>query len=110
MPDSAIDKIISRVAENGSLSPDNKEELLQMLAAMKAEISGLAKTDSQNAQSIVSFAEISAHEATKDGKNPELLNCAVSGLRFSVKGFEASHPELVKVVNSIAMMLSNIGI
>jgi hypothetical protein len=43
-------------------------------------------------------------------KNPDLLKIAVDGLSASVKGFEASHPELVENVNYIANALANMGI
>jgi hypothetical protein len=38
------------------------------------------------------------------------LKLAIDGLSTSVKGFEASHPQLVENVNTIASALANIGI
>jgi hypothetical protein len=39
-----------------------------------------------------------------------LMKLAIDGLTASVKGFEASHPQLVENINIIASALANIGI
>ena len=41
---------------------------------------------------------------------PQLLKLSLQGLSSSVEGFEGSHPNLVEIVNSICLALSNIGI
>ena len=51
-----------------------------------------------------------AHEATRSDQNPELLELSVKGLASSVEGIEASHPEVVELVNRISVMLANMGI
>jgi hypothetical protein len=38
------------------------------------------------------------------------VELALQGLASSVEAFETSHPELVRIVNAISMMLANIGI
>ena len=35
---------------------------------------------------------------------------SISGISYAVKGFEASHPQLVGVVNEICMILARMGI
>ena len=69
-----------------------KGELLQLLAAVKAEVAALEKT----------------FNATRE-KQTSLKN-SVDELRSSVQGFEQSHPKIVQAVNSISNTLSNLGI
>ena len=109
MSQETIDKI-SRQLQDANITETQKKELQTLLATLKDEIKVLEKTNTEDAKSIVGFTEISAHEATKTEKNPDLMNVALQGMNYSVKEFEVSHPELVRIVNSISIMLSNIGI
>ncbi len=77
---------------------------------MKLEITRLSETQIDHAESITGFTHLSTHEATREDKDPDLLHLSLQGLSSSVKGFESSHPKLVEIVNSICVMLSNIGI
>ena len=110
MIDDTISKIESELNSAANLSPERKSELLRLLAALKQEVAELSKTDSEGAQSIAKFAEVSTHEATRTEQNPKLRELSVNGLKSSVEGFEESHPKLVQVVNSISQTLSNLGI
>ena len=74
------------------------------------QIGALSKTNQEQAQSIAGFAQVSAHEATREEKNPKSLKHSILGLESSVHDLEQSHPQLVGVVNRIATMLSNMGI
>jgi hypothetical protein len=105
-----ISKIEERLRTPGSIPDDQRDELLRLLATLKNEVQSLSLTDAEQAQSIVRFAELSAHEATRKQKSPDLLKLSVEGLSSSVDGFEKSHPELVGIVNRICTMLSNMGI
>ncbi len=87
-----------------------KDELLALVAELKNEIVSLSKTDEEQAKSIAKFAEISTYEATREKKQPELLEHSLNGLISTVDGFEISHPKLTSIVNSVSVMLSNIGI
>lgn len=88
----------------------NKAELLALLSQLKTEINHLAETNTERAESVAGFAELSTHEATKSAKDPALLDLSIKGLSRSVEDFEGSHPELVAVVNRICTTLSNMGI
>jgi hypothetical protein len=81
-----------------------------LLAALKPEITKLSEAHSEHAESIAGFVERSAHEATRQDKNPTLLKIAADGLTASVSGFESLHPKLVETVNLIANALANIGL
>lgn len=110
MTDETIKKIEDKISNTSQLSDSHKQELLDLVSRLKDEVSSLSKIDAESAQSIASFAEVTAHEAMRKTKNEELLNTSVSGLNTAVKEFEVSHPRLVEVVNQICMMLSNSGI
>src|SRR5881296_2798501 len=105
-----LGKIEERIRAAESITPRQREELLGLLAALKGEVDSLPEADQEQAQSIAGFTAVSAHEATRDEKNPELVDLSIRGLSQSVEGFEESHPKLVQAVNSIATMLSNLGI
>jgi Domain of unknown function (DUF4404) len=105
-----IEKIEQRLRQTDAVKNENKAELLGLLATLKAEVSELSRTDADKAQSIAGFTAVSAHEATRGEKNPELIELSLKGLSSSVEGFEQSHPKLVQAVNSICTTLSNLGI
>ncbi len=109
MIEDTISKIETRL-QSEALHPERRRELLDLLSTLKAEVAALARTHSEEAESIAGFAEISAHEATRSEKNPQLLDLSLRGLNSSVEGFEHSHPRLVQIVNAISNTLSNLGI
>ncbi len=109
MPKDTLESIEETVRRS-NVEETEKRELLELLAKLKSEIGPLAKTNVDDAKSIVGLAEVSANEAMRERPRPEVLTPSLSALDSSVKSFEASHPDLVRVVNSISMMLSNIGI
>jgi hypothetical protein len=110
MIEDTIGKIEARIKAGESINPERREELLQLLGTLKSEMAALSQTHGEQAQSIASFAEVSAHEATRTQQDPELLKLSLEGLGQSVEGFKKSHPRLVQVVNSISNTLSNLGI
>jgi queuine/archaeosine tRNA-ribosyltransferase len=110
MIDETIGKIETRIQSADSIKEDRKRELLQLLATLKSEAAELSKTHDEQAQSIAGFAQVSAHEATREQRNPQLLDLSLQGLRSSVAGFEQSHPKLAQIVNAISNTLSNLGI
>ncbi len=105
-----IGKIESQLKKSEAIKPENKAELLQLLGQLKTEIEGLAKTNVEGAKTVTGFTEISAHEATRSERNPELLELSLNGLGKAVNEFEESHPELVTLVNRICTVLSNSGV
>ena len=105
-----ISKIEERIRAADAVGGENKAELLKLLASLKSEVSSLSETHADQAQSIAGFTAVSAHEAMREGRDPELVDLSIKGLSGSVRGFEESHPRLVQVVNSICTTLSNLGI
>jgi len=105
-----IEKIESKVQGAKGIPEETKNELMGLLSTLKSEIGDLSRTHGEDADSITRFTEVSAHEATREERKPELVKVAVQGLSSSVEGFESSHPGLVQIVNRIATILSNMGI
>jgi hypothetical protein len=110
MLNTTISRIEEKIQHVDALSDDTKSELLQLLSTLKTEIADVSETHSEKAESITGFTQISAHEATRLEKNPQLLQLSLEGLQSSVGDFETSHPKLVETVNSICHILSNMGI
>ena len=105
-----IDKIEATVHQATNLPDDTRQELLKLLAELKAEVAPLTATHDEAASSIAGFAEASVHEAMRTERKQEQSEAALKGLTASVQGFEASHPRLVQIVDRIATTLSNMGI
>jgi F0F1-type ATP synthase membrane subunit b/b' len=105
-----IDKIEATLREAQNLPAEMREELLQLLAELKAEVAPLTATHRQEAESIARFADASVHEVVRSERKPEEAANALEGLKASVEGFEASHPRLVEIVDRFAITLSNMGI
>ena len=110
MIEKTIGEIEEQICGAEAVSEDRKRELIQLLARLKTEIGDLEQTHAEQAQSIVGFAHVSAHEATRESQNPELQALSVRGLKSSIAGFEKSHPKLVEIVNRICDTLANLGI
>jgi hypothetical protein len=110
MIEDTIGKIEARIEGTDAVKEDRRQELLQLLGTLKAEVADLSKTHGDQAQSIAGFTQVSTHEATRAEPNPELLKLSLDALGSSVRGFEESHPRLVQIVNSISNTLANLGI
>jgi Domain of unknown function (DUF4404) len=103
-------EVKTKIEKSESIKDESKKELLSLLSQLQSEVEQLSKTDLDHAESIVSFARVSAHEATRKEKNPRLYKLSLDGLGASVEGFENTHPRLVETINSIFTALSNLGI
>ena len=110
MIEDTLAKIEARIHGADAIKEDKRQELQELLATLKSEVAELSKTHAEQAQSIAGFTELSAHEATREQQNPQLLKLSLDGLSSSVAEFESSHPRLVQIVNSISNTLSNLGI
>ncbi len=110
MIQNTLNKIEERLKKTETVTEENRSELLNLVSELKGEIKELSKTHTEQAESITGFAALSTREATRQEKNPALLQLSIDGLAASVEGFETSHPTLVGVVNRICSMLANLGI
>jgi len=110
MIEETIQRIEARISATDALPPERRQELIALLATLKTEAADLARTHSEQAQSIVGFTQVTTHEATRPDQDPRLLSLSVQALRRSVEDFEKSHPRLAQIVNTISTSLSNSGI
>lgn len=105
-----LDKIEEKLKHSENVKENDKAELLTLLTTLRTEIDEFSRTHREQAESIVGFAEVSAHEATRKEKSSDLFDLSLEGLNSSVQGFEVSHPRLVGIINSFCQMLANSGI
>jgi hypothetical protein len=110
MIEDTVEKIEEKIRQASSIPEPSKAELLVLFSTLKSEITQLSETHGEEARSITGFTEVSTHEATREERNPRLLELSLDGLRTSVDGFEQSHPELVDIVNRLCVTLSNLGV
>jgi hypothetical protein len=110
MLEETIARIEVRLKSSDSLSEENRSELLALLAQLRNELEVLSRTDPDHARSVAAFAELTAHEATREKKKPSMFHLSAAGLTSSVQDLELSHPKLTALVNSICQLLSNTGI
>jgi hypothetical protein len=110
MTDETLGNIEARIRSAETLSEERRRELLELLGQLRREVGALPPSHQEQARSIAGFTQVSTHEATRARQNPKLLRHAIDGLRASVAEFEESHPNLVRIVNSICNTLSNLGI
>ncbi|HEY5912255.1 MAG TPA: DUF4404 family protein [Verrucomicrobiae bacterium] len=110
MIEDTIGKIEAKLQNADAIKEERRRELLELVGTLKSEVANLSRTNSEQAQSIAGFAQVSAHEATRAEKNPDLLRLSLQGLQSSVQELEQTHPRLVQIVNAISNTLSNLGI
>jgi hypothetical protein len=110
MLEETVNKIEAAIGRIGSLETRDKAEILGLLESLKSEVSELSRTHGEHARSIAGLAEIAAHEAGRREKSPGLLKHSLEGLALSARGFEDSHPRLVRIVDGICVLLARMGI
>ena len=81
-----LDKIEERLKQSQAVKESDKVELLNLLKTLRTEITDLSKTRHEQAESIAGFAELSAREATRREKNPELFNLSLDRSDFIGSG------------------------
>lgn len=105
-----LDKIEAKVQGASNIPDETKTQLLSLLGDLKKEVEALGRTHDEKARAIAHYTDVSTSEATREGKEPELVDAALEGLTGSVSGFESTHPKLTQIVNRLAAALSNVGI
>jgi len=110
MLDETLAKLEMNIRASEVIQADKKTELLRLLTTLKSEIATLEHTHVEHAESVIGLTERSMHEAIRQPKDPQRAASTLQELAASVAELEASHPQLVNVVNAISVLLSNIGI
>lgn len=110
MINETMHKIETKIKNSVHITDENKKEYLSMLNTLRDEVEDLSRTQKDQAETITGFAGVSAHEATREDVNQDLLDISIDGLKTSVQGFETSNPKLVSIVNNVCSFLSSLGI
>ena len=110
MINETLSKIESAIARIQAGDSREKAELVALLNKLKSELSEVPASKLDDARSVGFFMDAAAHEVTRENSNAQLRNLSVSGISYAVKGFEATHPQLVSVANEICMILARMGI
>ena len=93
-----LEKIIKN---SDKLSVAKKQELEKLAVELRKELAKLEKTDREHAHSIAGFTKLTAHEALRQQRDEKLLQHAYGGLQESIRKFEATHPNLTRVLQQI---------
>jgi Domain of unknown function (DUF4404) len=100
----------ARIQESHDLHPQQKAELLQLLAELKEAMAEGSITETAPPQGPTSVPDQSAPEGTREDTPQHPVRMAMDELSTAIEAFEASHPELVTTVNQISTLLANMGI
>jgi predicted kinase len=103
-------KIETTLWNSTNIPEATRKELLDLVAALKAEATPLLETHGETAHEIAGSAEAAVQASVRRKEHPEKAVQAVEGLAASVREFEATHPRLVEIVDRLALTLSNMGI
>jgi hypothetical protein len=109
MAKNIISKIENEISVSSELSAKNKNELLTLMGELKNE---LQSVEQQHRDKAANIAKLTTDSTTAVLKNAKIFasDPTYNELRSAVAEFEVSHPDLVRVVNQICIMLSSIGI
>lgn len=110
MIDDTLRRIEAEILNSRNISEERRTELTQLLTKLREEVGALSQTHGSEARMIAEQTQSSTVEATRSPRDQEQLSRSLRGLASSVEGFEQSHPQLVRIVNSLSQTLSNLGI
>ena len=105
-----LQKLQVSLKNNTNINADKKKEMLSLIDNLEIEIKEVSKDNRDKASSIAKYTDISTHEATKSNIDIKLLEHSIDGLKSTIEDIEVSYPKLTEIVNSIAILLSNMGI
>ena len=98
-----INKLEKIIAESKHLTPERQQELEALVKELHTELAELEKTQKEQANSIAEHAERLAQESLHEEQDEERLAVSVGGLKAAIREFEASHPNLTRIINSICV-------
>jgi hypothetical protein len=110
MPLDRLLQLEARIHESHDLNPQQKAELLQLLAELKEAMAEGSISHAAHTPGTTNVPDRSAPESTRQDTLQHPVRLAMDDLATSVEAFEASHPEFVNTVNTISMLLANMGI
>jgi hypothetical protein len=101
MVEDRIRNIEARVQSSASLPDATKAELLDLIAALRAELPAVNKEHLDRAESAT---------GPRGGENIESMEDALGGITGTMTELEATHPRLAALANRLAVALSSMGI
>src|SRR5205823_3793109 len=93
-----IDALEETIKNSTHIKTEQRNELLKLLAKLRAEVAALSQTDATHAESIAGYTQASAQAALARERDEKRVEHAIEELKRSVKSFEVSHPDLVLTV------------
>jgi hypothetical protein len=105
-----LQKIEDTLRSTPQASAKTKEELLELVRELGAELQALERTNREHAHIIAGHADQAISEATGAPAAAAAARPAWTGFASSARELEASHPKLASLVRSIADSLANVGI
>lgn len=96
MIDETLEHIEQKIREAPAATDETREELLSLLASLRAELSGLGERDRARAADVVG-----AHGGTGADEGD---------VERTVKEFEATHPRLMSALQAFFRTLSDAGV
>jgi hypothetical protein len=103
-----LQEIKDKLSGDSTLNEEKKAELIGLLDQLESEMGSVESNE--HIENISGHIMRSADEVTKEEKDQDLIDKAISELKDSVTEFEVSHPKLVESVNNISAMLASMGI
>jgi hypothetical protein len=101
MVEDRLRNIEARVQASANLPDAAKAEMLELLAAIRAELHGVKKEHLERAE---------GSAAAPAPEHGETLDHALGALTGTMAELEATHPRLADLANRLAVALANMGI
>jgi hypothetical protein len=100
----------ARIHESPDLNRQQKAELLQRLAELKAAMANVSISPAAHAHGTTSVPDRAAPEGPRPDEPQHPVRLAMDELSTAVQALEAAHPEFVTTVNTLSTVLANMGI
>jgi hypothetical protein len=110
MVEETLQHIESRLRERGTMTDEQRAELLALVGKLRLELDELEKTDPEQAQQVANLTERTARYATREPPDGQLVEQSSRNLRRVAYELEASHPRLARVADAMLRMLADIGL
>jgi hypothetical protein len=110
MPIDSLVTLEARIHESPDLNPQQKADLLQRLAELKAALADVSISPGAPMHGTTRVPDRAAPEGTRPDEPHHPVRVAMDDLSTSIKALEAAHPEFVTTVNTISTVLANMGI
>ena len=103
-----LQEIKDKLAADSAINEEKKKELLGLLDELESDMGAAGKREKM--KTISTGGKRTADKLTKEEKDPDLIESALSELSDAVTEVEVSHPKLFEKVNNISAMLASMGI